>query len=210
MSGKPQIDGCRVVALGDAWAYGQGQITWNELEALAHAAPAEAQAQGGGEVVERIAIALHRAYNTMLVAPDFVDGWPGWQGATQEEREFFLRHAREAVSAPPSTPVGVEDDDGELVERVARAIATHGFGRPWDDFHELYVHDTDKSDLREYARAAIAALAQQPAAPRNSSGHCPDSSGHSRVESILLRAGFNPDEAARIAARAVQQGGPTR
>ena len=67
-------------------------------------------------------------------------------------------------TAPRSAPVGVEDDDGELVERVARAIATHGFGRPWDDFHELYVHDTDKSDLREYARAAIAALAQQPAA----------------------------------------------
>lgn len=65
---------------------------------------------------------------------------------------------------PPSAPVGVEGDDSELVERVARAIATEGFGRQWDDFHELYVHDTDKSDLREYARAAISALDQQPAA----------------------------------------------
>lgn len=65
-----------------------------------------------------------------------------------------------------SAPTGAEDDDGELVERVARAIAKHGFGRPWDDFHELYVHDTDKSDLREYARAAIAALARQPASDK--------------------------------------------
>lgn len=48
----------------------------------------------------------------------------------------------------------------EMVERAARAIATDGFGRPWDDFLELNAFDTDQSDLLEYARAALIAALQ--------------------------------------------------
>mgnify|MGYP001761385437 CR=1 FL=1 len=65
-----------------------------------------------GEVVESVAIALHRAYNTMLDSADFPEGWPGWQGATPEEREFFMRHAREAVATPPSAPECGACNDG--------------------------------------------------------------------------------------------------
>lgn len=104
---------------------------------------------------------------------------------------------------PAGAAVGVEPEARHLLaheyavklgtERAAKVL-----GGPW----------TIEEDAA--LRAISAALAQKPAAPGNSSGHCPDSSGHSRVESILLRAGFNPDEAARIAARAVQQGGAAR
>lgn len=41
------------------------------------------------------------------------------------------------------------------VEAVARAIAQNGFGRPWDDFLPINAHDTDQSDLIEYAQAAL-------------------------------------------------------
>lgn len=175
MSGKPQIDGCRVVALGDAWAYGQGQITWNELEARAHAAPAEAQ--GDGEASEGWHAALDSASDLVSNAPD-----ARYRKRAEQVRDWI----KSRPDTPPSAPVGVDDIAVELeyyANCPGRVLALAG---------------------------KLRALAQQPAAPRNSSGHCPDSSGHSRVESILLRAGFNPDEAARIAARAVQQGGPTR
>lgn len=172
MSGKPQIDGCRVVALGDAWEYGQGQITWNELEARAHAAPAEAHPVANG-VVQR------------HVVTKFSDG------STRVEE----------VSTAPSAPVGVVGVRHEIQNAL----------RELDAVMTAEDNTSDAVGCAELAlQRALEALAQQPAAPRNSSGHCPDSSGHSRVESILLRAGFNPDEAARIAARAVQQGGGAR
>lgn len=43
----------------------------------------------------------------------------------------------------------------DTAEAVARAIAENGFGRPWDDFLPLNAHDTDQSDLIEYAQAAL-------------------------------------------------------
>ena len=46
----------------------------------------------------------------------------------------------------------------DKLERVARAIAQNGFGRDWDDFLPVNAHDTDRGDLMEYARAAIAVL----------------------------------------------------
>jgi hypothetical protein len=45
----------------------------------------------------------------------------------------------------------------EDVLTAARAIAEKGFGRPWDDFLETNAHDTDQSDLINYARAALEA-----------------------------------------------------
>jgi hypothetical protein len=52
-------------------------------------------------------------------------------------------------------PAGVTPQD---VERAACGIAVHGFGRSWDDFNEIDAHDTDQSDLMEYAVAAITAF----------------------------------------------------
>ena len=42
-----------------------------------------------------------------------------------------------------------------IINKVAVAIALNGFGRPFDDFFELSAEETDQSDLREYARAAV-------------------------------------------------------
>lgn len=58
---------------------------------------------------------------------------------------------------PTAEPVAttIDDEDDALIEEVAKAIALHGFGRPWDDFEEVNAYDTDHGDLREYARAAI-------------------------------------------------------
>jgi Lar family restriction alleviation protein len=52
--------------------------------------------------------------------------------------------------------------DEATVERVARSIAVHGVGRPWGDFAEVDVDDIDRSDLRDYALAAILELGTQP------------------------------------------------
>lgn len=52
----------------------------------------------------------------------------------------------------------------DLVERVAKAIAEEGFGRKWpDDFHEIWARDTDRSDIRDYARAAIGVVLEEAA-----------------------------------------------
>lgn len=51
----------------------------------------------------------------------------------------------------------------DLLETVARAIAQNGFGRDWDDFLPINAHDTDQSDLLDYAVAAIRSLIDQPA-----------------------------------------------
>ena len=359
MSGKPQIDGCRVVALGDAWAYGQGQITWNELEARAHAVPAEAQpgewvlvpreptqamldaghwpcVQGRGAKsvwatmlaaapqppaeAQPVAYADPQAFANfkerghlggphgrewMWAKPDAglvpvyahpPPSTPEAQGGGEVEYEFEVwqddsllaggstsdyatakseadhyalmygqdgpvevrMYVKRQITSPPSAPVGVvgvrheiqnalreldavmtaEDNTSDAVgcaelalQRALEALAQQPapvapVGVAWPlsllrsgHWHEVYVGRCRCMRLEvTYAYATWgrlmeqveAALAPQPAAPRNSSGHCPDSSGHSRVESILLRAGFNPDEAARIAARAVQQGGAAR
>lgn len=41
---------------------------------------------------------------------------------------------------------------------VAKAIARDGFGRSWHDFAPIDVHETDQSDLIEYAEAAFPAV----------------------------------------------------
>lgn len=76
-----------------------------------------------------------------------------------------IRAARQALSTSPSTDTmtdaekwaGFESDEA-LIDEVAKAIAENGFGRSWEDFHETCVSDTDKDDLREYAKAAIDAI----------------------------------------------------
>jgi hypothetical protein len=60
-------------------------------------------------------------------------------------------------SAGNSEPAEVEEDDPDVLT-AARAIAEHGFGRPWDDFHVSNAFDTDQNDLIEYGRAAVSAL----------------------------------------------------
>jgi hypothetical protein len=68
-------------------------------------------------------------------------------------QEFGL----ECSSAGNSEPAEVEEDDPDVLT-AARAIAEHGFGRPWDDFHVSNAFDTDQNDLIEYGRAAVSAL----------------------------------------------------
>lgn len=50
------------------------------------------------------------------------------------------------------------DDEDPDVMIAARAIAEHGFGRNWDDFHSCDASQTDQGDLIEYGRAAVTAL----------------------------------------------------
>lgn len=81
-------------------------------------------------VEERVAIALHLAYNHELDTD-----WPGWQGATDEERGFFLGHARAALaSAAPKDGGGDHPFDWKrLAAMVADALIAEGWGagRPY-------------------------------------------------------------------------------
>lgn len=80
----------------------------------------------------------------------------------RESVETIIRDTTTPPSTPDAAPVvrGLEwkgeEDDHVLV--VAKAIAEEGFGRPWDDFLPINAFDTDQADLKDYARAAVAAL----------------------------------------------------
>jgi hypothetical protein len=98
---------------------------------------------------------LSRAIATALsdsrskpVGRDRVDGL----GAKHESGG--AKQSPEVLSADPIR----EALEPDVVERVARAIAERGFGRPWDDFNEVDAFDTDQCDLLEYARAAISSM----------------------------------------------------
>lgn len=62
-----------------------------------------------------------------------------------------------ALSTAPADTAALNDYDDEhpLVEHVARAIASNGFGRQWNDFLPINAFDTDQGDLKEYATAAL-------------------------------------------------------
>lgn len=94
----------------------------------------------------------------------------GWreidrQGFSTDDTEVAPIY-RAMLAASPSTPDAApvvrglewkgEEDDHVLV--VAKAIAEEGFGRPWDDFLPINAFDTDQADLKDYARAAVAAF----------------------------------------------------
>lgn len=50
----------------------------------------------------------------------------------------------------------------QAIERIAKAIAENGVGRPWpDDFHEVAIDDLDQGDIRAYAEAALDAATEQ-------------------------------------------------
>lgn len=93
--------------------------------------------------------------------------------ALDQASEAFADRVRwdDEPAAPPvrsaaiaAEPVFELSEDDPTVVAVARGIAEHGFARPWNDFLPLNVHDTDQSDLVDYAKAAIAAM-PAPASP---------------------------------------------
>lgn len=64
--------------------------------------------------------------------------------------------ACEALGSNPSKQTARDNEEDEsLILEVAKSIAVHGIGRPWDDFEDVNAHDFDHNDLKEYARAAI-------------------------------------------------------
>lgn len=103
----------------------------------------------------------------LRAANDKATSWGAAVGARSErinEIERELRRMDEARDHAPAAPTPELDEDDPVVLAVARGIAEHGFARPWDDFLPLNVHDTDQSDLIDYAKAAIAAMPARSAA----------------------------------------------
>ncbi len=86
----------------------------------------------------------------------FECGDPGCTAARDIATAIRLIASHPSPAATVET-VEVEEDDPDVLI-VARAIAEHGFGRPWDDFHACDASDTDQGDLLEYGRAAVTAL----------------------------------------------------
>ena len=96
-------------------------------------------------------------------------GWPEYgyardmrSGAGRwDEHRIVQAFARHRIAVEARLRALIDPENPENVERVARAIAVDGFGRPWDDFYRCYARDTDQNDLEEYATAALRALLEK-------------------------------------------------
>lgn len=98
-----------------------------------------------------------------------VTGTLGYKAPTGERFVFVLLGSEPADGTANLEPLAVfealgwrrpfSEDSEDDVDAVAHSIAEHGVGRPWDDIPEAEVSDICRIDLRDYARAAIRALA---------------------------------------------------
>lgn len=126
--------------------------------------PSPVAAGTEGEATRRSAMRIVRAWDagreSMRQAVErMLDQWQASMDAAGLVSEYnqgnvLLKRLAAIAAHPTPTPGGVTEAD---IERVARAIAEQGFGRPWDDFLEVNAFDTDQSDLKDYALAALAA-----------------------------------------------------
>lgn len=114
---------------------------------------------------------------------------------------------RNAIAAWNSRPSEDEREwpdlaeDDPLIAGTAAAIAEHGFGRTWSDFHPTNAYDTDQGDLIEYARAAcgfILARLRSPAPPEDAAGAAARQVGefiYERISKLIDAKPGTPEEA---------------